>query len=772
MKNVLWTGLLLLVGTAAGSACTGILGTFDFEGNAGGAGGTGSASASTSSATSSSGTGGCSGGAASCTDPSTCPAPAGECVIAICNSMGCCGTSNVGDNTAVSTQTKGDCKKVVCDGMGQTKSINDDADLPDDSNVCTTDLCDVGTPSNVPVSPTTPGQCMIGAVQGLCGDPSGSAKGTCVECNVGADCTSLVCQSNKCVSAMCGDSVQNGSETDKDCGGMCGPCADTRKCLVAMDCLSKVCDSTTKTCTPATCSDNTQNQTESDVDCGAACATQNKLCGTGKKCVAATDCQSSVCNAGSKTCTAPNCTDSVKNGNETDVDCGGPVAGGCNRCANNLSCQSSSDCQSGYCDAAKHCSVCTQDSQCNSGLFCNGGVCVPKLANGMLCTGATQCSSNNCVDGYCCNSPCSGTCQACSVAGNLGSCTPVPNGMVDPGTCAGTSTCNGSGVCLSGNGAACTSGATCSSTNCVDGFCCNLACTGACVSCAAALKTTGASDGVCGPTRAGGPPKGTGCPGSAQSTCGNDGFCDGNGLCELWSSSTQCVAASCAGFVHTSSANCNGSGTCGTTTSQTCAPYTCQPAGCLTTCSADTDCTAGNYCSTTSTCQAKQSIGTACGANNQCISGTCADGVCCNNLCSGACQLCNQTGSIGTCAYFGPGVQDPLSCSGANACDGSGFCKKANGQVCAVSSDCGSGNCVDGVCCNQACFATCVACNVAGNVGTCTNIPFNGTDSNPVCSGTNKCDGTGSCKKVSGQSCVANGECLSNLCGGSPKTCS
>jgi hypothetical protein len=43
------------------------------------------------------------------------------------------------------------------------------------------------------------------------------------------------------VGATCFDNVQNGSETDVDCGGTCAPCAVGRMCLHASDCLSSLC---------------------------------------------------------------------------------------------------------------------------------------------------------------------------------------------------------------------------------------------------------------------------------------------------------------------------------------------------------------------------------------------------------------------------------------------------------------------------------------------------------------------------------------------------
>src|SRR5262249_38437751 len=67
------------------------------------------------------------------------------------------------------------------------------------------------------------------------------------------------------------------------------------------------------------------------------------------------------------------------------------------------------------------------------------------LAQGEPCILATQCVSGFCVDGVCCNSDCSGQCQACDITGGsgVGTCQTVSSGSPH-----GTRTaCTGSGVC-------------------------------------------------------------------------------------------------------------------------------------------------------------------------------------------------------------------------------------------------------------------------------------------------------------------------------------
>jgi hypothetical protein len=64
------------------------------------------------------------------------------------------------------------------------------------------------------------------------------------------------------------------------------------------------------------------------------------------------------------------------------------------------------------------------------------------------CASAAECTSGRCVDGFCCNAPCEGTCQACNLPGLEGVCATYP-ALSDPegecvsGACAGAAICAG-----------------------------------------------------------------------------------------------------------------------------------------------------------------------------------------------------------------------------------------------------------------------------------------------------------------------------------------
>jgi hypothetical protein len=140
----------------------------------------------------------------------------------------------------------------------------------------------------------------------------------------------------------------------------------------------------------------------------------------------------------------------------------------------------------------------------------------------------------------------------------------------------------------------------------------------------------------------------------------------------------------------------------------------------------------------------KKAQGAQCGNNSECASGACADGVCCTNACVGACRSCNQPNAVGSCQGYAPGSDPEGECLGG-ACNGAGACgaapptNRANGQLCKAGTECASGHCADGVCCNEACNLACQACGT----GTCASVT--NAEDNPECMGTKICNPRGKC---------------------------
>jgi hypothetical protein len=89
------------------------------------------------------------------------------------------------------------------------------------------------------------------------------------------------------------------------------------------------------------CNDNIHNGDETDVDCGGPCTAK---CNIGDSCDVQTDCEEANCLGG--TCTALPCANGMRDGAETDVDCGG---GECRKCAGARECTVDADCFSGSC---------------------------------------------------------------------------------------------------------------------------------------------------------------------------------------------------------------------------------------------------------------------------------------------------------------------------------------------------------------------------------------------------------------------------------------
>lgn len=91
------------------------------------------------------------------------------------------------------------------------------------------------------------------------------------------------------------------------------------------------------------CDDGMRNGDESDVDCGGpTCA----ACADGLGCSGGEDCSSGVCQG--ESCASPACDDGVGNGDEIDIDCGGSCEAGCSV---GSVCEDDGDCGTEVCRA-------------------------------------------------------------------------------------------------------------------------------------------------------------------------------------------------------------------------------------------------------------------------------------------------------------------------------------------------------------------------------------------------------------------------------------
>jgi hypothetical protein len=95
------------------------------------------------------------------------------------------------------------------------------------------------------------------------------------------------------------------------------------------------------------CHDRIRDGDETDVDCGGSC----HACSEAAVCVAASDCQTGGCDAGR--CRAATCNDGLHDGFESDIDCGGACVLIAHKvCAAGKHCHSNDDCASQVCDSA------------------------------------------------------------------------------------------------------------------------------------------------------------------------------------------------------------------------------------------------------------------------------------------------------------------------------------------------------------------------------------------------------------------------------------
>ena len=238
--------------------------------------------------------------------------------------------------------------------------------------------------------------------------PTGTTTGTVPdsgpkkECEKPADCSSNIClPSGTCAIASLTDGVQNNDETDVDCGGISRKvCDDGKKCLTRLDCKSAVCKDTGDgqglRCQVASPTDLTRNGDESDIDCGGALAPK---CGNALKCVGKTDCASGVCTG--NICQAP-AIDGTKNGTETDIDCGGPTAPAC---IDGKTCGVGDDCTSKVCTGGT-CRAPSPTDNVKNGVETDvdcGGAGNPKCTTAKSCIASTDCASDGCGYNFKCS---------------------------------------------------------------------------------------------------------------------------------------------------------------------------------------------------------------------------------------------------------------------------------------------------------------------------------------------------------------------------------
>jgi hypothetical protein len=648
---------------------------------------------------------------------------------------------------------------------------------------------------------TANNQCGTGnCVDGVC--CASPACGSCQACNVGAGANAGTCQpvaaGTTDPKAVCLDNLPASCGTNGKCDGAggCQKYADGTSCATATcpagtatlkkagSCSGGACSIPTTACAPYFCNGGTGAGAACHTTCNVDgdCASGNYCTGTGGTCVA-------------KGVAGDACTTDHQCGTGHCVDlvcCGSASCGSCQACNVGASAGTCAPVAAGTVDPK---GVCLDNlaASCGTNGKCDGAGGCQKYADGTTCAAAT-CPAGTATLKQ------TGTCSGGTCSVPTTACAPY---FCNGGTGAGAAchaTCSADGDCATGYyctgvggtcalkivaGAACTTDHQCGTGHCVDLVCCGSASCGSCQAC-----NVSAHAGTCWPVAAGTVDPKAVCTDNLASSCGTNGKCDGLGGCQKYADGTICSPASCpaGGSTLTNPGTCGG-GACGATSSS-CVAYKCDgTTACRTDCGADSDCTANYYCAgtTVGTCTAKGNPGATCGADNQCLSGNCVDGVCCDKPLAqcGGCNACNVTGHVGTC-WPVPANADPHgNCTdlGAGACSFDGFCDGAGGcQKYANNTPCSSASCPlgsstltnAGACSGGSCVATTSPCGNFACDGVMSCNSWCNTDGD--CATTAYCTGAGgSCATLiaQGQACGSNhecatGNCVDGYCCGSP----
>ncbi len=168
------------------------------------------------------------------------------------------------------------------------------------NNDCTSGACSAGL---ICATGATDGKKDFGESDIDCGGNTTDMAPKCdlgFACVLNNDCTSTYCSvGGVCVANGYSDGKKDYGESDIDCGGHsldgAPTCPDGKMCADGLDCTGTFCTAG-KVCLTPTNNDGIQNGTETDIDCGGGAPTNAPACPPGKKCIIGTDCTAGGCN--------------------------------------------------------------------------------------------------------------------------------------------------------------------------------------------------------------------------------------------------------------------------------------------------------------------------------------------------------------------------------------------------------------------------------------------------------------------------------------------
>jgi hypothetical protein len=606
--------------------------------------------------------------------------------------------------------------------------------------------------------------------------------------------------STVCAYQSCADGDTQNNQRNCDGNGTCAALTTT-DCAAGYNCLYNQCSSQcyddsycagTYYCQYWSVPLATQNTCQPRKANGKACSNNSTSECTSGNCVDGFCCDT-ACNGTCEACSNALTTktngvcSAIPNGQSSGNDCKDAGAASCG--------------QNGVCNGAKACQKYAAGTQCGDIAVCASETSrfVPDQCDG---TGTcTDKGTQACNVGYSCQA---GVCNTtCTVDAN----------------CASTYFCDtATNACVADHkqGQTCKSDRQCEgNVNCIDGVCCDSACTGTCRSC---LKNrTGlASDGVCGNTLDDTDPENecaidVGYPAS----CKAPGTCDGAGACRVYAKAGTVAKANVCNTITLTQTSCDGAGNLDPRDTP-CYPYKCNAGGtaCRVGCTTGTaaqDCDDSSFCGPGGTCVGQKQNGAECRDNTECKSQHCANigkeaqpedtgaggagaggapgdvdtsdapGVCCDSDCGNPCEACKKSikgeGTDGTCGPVkdhtdpaGDCPVDPVNPCGHNGqCDGDRHCRNVpGGTACGVTSC--VGNAVQGQRCDG--LGACI-----NNDGTTACAPYVCRDVSGAQQCTNPCADDNDCadgyfcsemackkKLANGKECASSAICNSGFC--------
>lgn len=593
------------------------------------------------------------GNCVGCRTAADCPGTSTECRTITCTSN-VCGSSFASQGTPLAMQTGGDCRRAVCDGMGNSSEVNDDADVPVDNAECTDDVCASGVPSNPPRT--------SGATCSENGGTRCNGAGACVQCLMAAHCgANTECQAFACPAGACLTTRQDagtplamqtaGNCQRAVCDGLGGTTAQDDDGDLPVD---------SNQCTGDVCTAGVPSNPA--LDAGTPCTQGGAVCNGASacvECVTAADCGAST-ECRTFTCTNGTCGSTFTPSGTT------------------LIAQTSGDCRTAVCDGAGGVTTSVNDAdlpvdnvECTADVCTGGTPSNPPLMANMTCSqgGGTRC------DGM-------GACVQCLAASDCGANTACSTFTCTAGVCGATFAA--AGTLVPGQTA---------------GDCRDAVCDGA------GSTTTSANDGdlpvdnvdctadVCTSGVPSNPPR------VAGYACAQNGGsrCDGAGQCVQCSLASECPGADTDCQTRTCS-----SGACGftyanagtlrsTQTAGDCRTAECDGAGGTTYSVNDADVPVDGLQCTDDVCTAgapsnppralgatcSEGTGTKCDGAGVCVQcnvgADCGSGVCTSNVCQAPTCMDNVRNAAETDVDCGGGACPP--CRPARACVGNSDCQ-------------------------------------------------------------------------------------------------